>query len=44
MLLLNALKNAEKIEILPTFDLSYFLGSVDKVFFGDNGFQNMFVH
>ena len=30
-----------KLEKLQTCDLSYFLG---KKYFGDNGFQNMFVY
>ena len=30
-------KNKERIEILHTFDLSYFVG---ENFFGDDGFQN----
>ena len=34
-------KNKEEIEKPQTFDLTYFLG---KTFFGDNGFQNMFVY
>ena len=33
-------KNKERIEILQTFDLSYFVG---ENFFGDDAFQNMFV-
>ena len=36
----RANKNKERMEILQTFDLSYFVG---ENFFGDDGFQNMFV-
>lgn len=36
----RANKNKERIEILQTFDLSYFVG---ENFFGDDAFQNMFV-
>ena len=36
----RANKNKERMEILQTFDLSYFVG---ENFFGDDAFQNMFV-